>query len=437
MRRRDFLGSAPGLAAFGGGMQAQTQDANPASAQAGAARRKAMTRDELLARALDGCNWLADRCQAPDRKDPNYGAMRSEYIEATRQWRFYQLDYQEPFWHTGQAVRTLLVAYNLSRNPKYLEHAVRGGEYLIHAQNLDKADERYYGFIFSKNAKGAATASQLEGFCALLDLFQATGDEKWRERLKLGLDWLLRNLYRKGEGLFTNTFLPREYGFAPPDRSRPFLDDATLYWAYREFKQPVYLETFREVADRLLRDEDPPGNWINYAPCQPGAFGGLGQIHPRQTWWWGYPMLTAYDAFRDDKYLKAGARATDWYIENSSLDGACYYHNTRNGKHLSFDFCVSAVGCATVMYVDMWKRSRQEKYRAAAERALGFLLKAQFGKDAPDPDMRGAFFEGLHPPDGSGRQRFYLRDISTAFASRAMLEILQGFDGPQLFYQEF
>src|SRR5574340_522835 len=404
MRRREFLKT--GAAAYGGGqVVTNASRENPASAQSDSAHRKTMPRQALLARALEGCDWLAGPAQLLEKADPNYGAIRSEYLPPSGRWRLYQPDYQEPFWHTGQAVRALVLAHDLSRNAKYLDAAVRGGEYMVHGQVLDRGDTRHYGFLFARTAKAASTASQLEGLCALLDLYRATGDRKWRERFKLGLDWIVKNLYRNGEGRFTNTFMPAAGEFAPPERSRTLIDDATLYWAWREFQDDNYLRIFREIADRLLRDEDPPGNWIRYQPCRADAFDGQGQIHPRHAWWWGYPMLAAYDAFQDEKYLKAAVHTADWYIENSSLDGACYYHNTRNGRHLSFDFCVSATGCAGVLYADLWKRTKQAKYRAAAEKTLGSLLRAQFGQSVSDPSLRGAFFEGLQPQDGTGRQQ--------------------------------
>jgi len=425
MRRREFLHT--GALAYA----APTQNENPASAQGSAARRLAIPRQDLLARALEGCDWLADRCQANVRGDPYDGAMRSEYIAARGQWRFYEPDYQEPFWHTGQAVRTLVAGYDLGRKQKHLDAAVRGGEYMIRAQQPD-------GFLFARTAKAASTASQLEGLCALLDLARVTGQARWRERFKLALDWIVKNLYRDGEGRFTNNFLPAAGTFAPPGRSRPLIDDATLCEGWREFKDAAWLRIFREIADRLLRDEDPPGNWMRYQPCQPQAFDGLGQIHPRHAWWWGgYPMLAAYDAFKDEKYLQCAVRTAGWYIENSSLDGAVYYHNTRNGRHLSFDFCVSAAGCAGTLYADLWKRTRQAKYGAALERTLGFLMRTQFGQGVADPNLRGGFFEGLQPPDGSGRQQYYVRDISTAFAARAMLEALRAVPEGPLYYQEF
>lgn len=390
--------------------------------------RKVITGENLLEAALRGCDWLTDVAQVMEKENPNFGAIRGEYNTKVRKWSFYG-----PFWHTGQAVRALLMAFKLTGNDKYLKHAILGGEYLIRCQVLNERDKRYHGFILG-NVKNANTASQLEGLRALHDLYLVTGEEKWRERFKLAVDWIIRNLYLEGEGLFINNFYPDKYEFGSRDRARPLNDDATLYVAYQEFKEPVYLKVFLEVADRLLKDEDPPGNWIKYYPCNPNAFGGLGHIHPRHAYWWGYPMLSAYDATGDQKYLECAIRSGDWYIQNSTLDGAIYYHTTRNGKHLSFDFCTSAVGCAIIMWIDLWKRLKEKKYLRAIERGLGFLLGAQFSQDVEDRNLRGAFFERLNHTDGSEKPGFHLRDIATIFAVQAILKLLQSSKDKKFFY---
>jgi rhamnogalacturonyl hydrolase YesR len=407
-------------------------DQSRASSQNSKAKRIKIDRKDLLARASRGCDWLTDVSQIMDKISPDYGAIRGEYDTKTRQWSFYG-----PFWHTGQAVRVLLLAYKMTGNEKYLKHAVLGGEYLIRRQVMDKNDKRLYGFIHGRTPEDASTASQLEGFMALHDLYKVTKDPKWLERFHLAVDWVAKNVYQKGQGLFYNTYSAAEDKLAPIEQSRPHTDDAVLWTAYQEFKDPLYLQIFREVSDRLLKDEDPPGNWIKYKPCNPGAFEGRGDIHPRHAWWWGYPMLDAFDAFGEKKYLDAAVRAAQWYIDNDNLDGGYYYHITKTGsKHLSFDFCTSAVGCAVIMWTDLWKRTGDEKYLRSIETSLGFLLRAQFNQDVEDQNIKGAFFEGYLPPDGTLCPGFYIRDIATIFAARSMFEVLKTFNG-DIYYLQY
>ena len=407
-------------------------DQSRASSQSEKPSRIKIERHDLLNRASLGCDWLTDVSQVMDKADPSYGAMRGEYDTKNRKWAFYG-----SFWHTGQAVRTLILAYQATGKQKYLEHAILGGEFLIRYQTMDKNDKKFYGFIHGKDAENASTASQLEGYMALYDLYKTTQDSKWLQRFHLAVDWVARNVYIKGEGLFYNTYSVTTDTLAPIEQSRPHSDDAVFGTAYREFKDPLYLQIFREVSDRLLKDEDPPGNWMKYAPCLPNVFEGCGRIHPRHAWWWGYPMLTAYDMFGDKKYLDAAVRAAQWYIDNNNLDGGYYYNVTKTGgKHLSFDFCTSAVGCAVIMWTDLYNRTHDKKYLREIETSLGFLLRAQFNRDVEDANIRGASFEAYLPPDGSLCPGFYIRDIATIFSARAMLEILKTFEG-DIYYVQY
>jgi rhamnogalacturonyl hydrolase YesR len=408
-------------------------DHSRASAQNEKPIRKCIERKELLNRAIRACDWISDVAQVTDTKLGYHGVIKGEYDTKSKEWKFYG-----PFWHTGQAVRLLLKAHAMTGKEKYLKHALMGGEYMIREQNKDKKDKRYYGFIHHKEAPMANTASQLEGFCALYDLYQTTHDNKWNESFHMAIDWVANNVYLKGEGLFHNGYSPIRDELTPVSTARPTNDDAMFLYAYKKFNNPLYLEIFKEVADRLLKDENPPGNWIIYPPCNPLAFDGKGSIHTRHAWWWGYPMLEAYDTFKDKKYLNAAIRAGDWYINNSNIDGGYYYHTTPEGhNHLSFDFSTSAVGCAVIMWCNLWKRLKHTKYVNAIERALGFLLRAQFNPDVKDPNVKGAFFEGYLPPDGTLEPGFYLRDIATVFPACAILTILETFDDQDIAYLEY
>lgn len=408
-------------------------DHSRASAQSEKPVRNKIARDDLLQRALNGCDWLTDTAQVMDPSHTDYGVIKGEYDTKSRNWKLYG-----PFWHTGQAVRLLLRAYGITGKEKYLKHSILGGEYMIRDQVMDDRDKKFHGFIHGRGSKAANTASQLEGLVALNDLYKTTNDARWLDSFRLAVDWIGKNVYIKNEGLFYNGYVAVKDELAPMEKSRPTNDEAVFWIAYQTFKNPTHLQIFREVSDRLLRDEDPPGNWIKYKPCDPDVFDGQGSIHARHAWWWGYPMLQAYDAFQEQRYLDAAIRAGDWYINNSNLDGGYYYHTTREGhNHLSYDFSTSAVGCAVIMWCDLWQRLGDEKYRIAIERALGFLLRAQFHQDVEDRNIRGAFFEGYLPPDGTMKPGFYIRDIATIFPSRALFMILDTIPSDTIHYLDY
>ena len=68
---------------------------------------------------------------------------------------------------------------------------------------------------------------------------------------------------------------------------------------------------FLATMERLLADEAPPGNWGAYVPCT----GAHGTLHPRQAYWWGAPMIDAYEHTEDPRFLEAANRSAYWYIE--------------------------------------------------------------------------------------------------------------------------
>jgi hypothetical protein len=88
------------------------------------------------------------------------------------------------------------------------------------------------------------------------------------------------------------------------------------------------------------------------------------------------------------------------------------------------------------MWVDLYNRTHDEKYVKEIETSLGFLLRAQFNRDVQDRNIRGAFFEGYLPPDGTLCPGFYIRDIATIFSTRAMLEVLKTFK-QDIYYIEY
>jgi hypothetical protein len=77
------------------------------------------------------------------------------------------------------------------------------------------------------------------------------------------------------------------------------------------------------------------------------------------------------------------------------------------------------------MWTDLYNRTKDEKYVKAIETSLGFLRRAQFNRNVEDRNVRGAFYEGYLPFDGTLSPGFYIRDIATIFSVRAMVEVLE------------
>ncbi len=77
-----------------------------------------------------------------------------------------------------------------------------------------------------------------------------------------------------------------------------------------------------------------------------------------------------------------------------------------------------------IYWGDLWRRLGDDRYLDGIGRAVGFLLAAQFSEDVADLNVRGAFLEAPHPPDGSLAPGFLVRDIATIFTIRALDAVL-------------
>jgi len=389
---------------------------------------------DLISSILRGADWLVDRAQDDDRHSPTFGAMRNGYWVGLGRW-----DWFEPVWHSGQAALALLIAHRLQRDKRHLQAAIRAGEYILRQQILAPGDLTRHGHIrgyIKPDEPLSNTSTFLEALVGLLELHQVTGDEKWLKAALDALDWTVRNAWLEREGLVLDCFDWKAGKFVRPNRdcarvftpgqlrklgikasARPLLDDSVFYRAYQLTRDAKYRRVFRSIADRLVRDQDRWGNWIEYIPCDPFA----GRFHARHAWWWGYPLLDAHREFGQRKYLRAAMRAADWYARVLQRDGSMCYTNFTDGKMGSMlAVCGSATACAALFFHELVQDFGIKRYREPLDRCVTFLLTTQHGEQFPDKNVRGAFFEAWGGRPGMGAHVYQVRDIATCFAIRAL-----------------
>jgi len=353
------------------------------------------------------------------------GALRGEYHASTRQWDFFC-----PVWHTGQAIKALVLASQALSRPDLLEAARLSAEFIGVERVADRSSP-HYGLIYGFEDFGdkASTSAVLESVDGLWLLADATGDRRYAEWANAAAAWEARYSYL-GDGLFRDQFDVKTWRHVPPPADaekpgRPLNDDAIFLKAAMQGGNPQLRGIFYEVAERLLREEDPPGNWIGFGPCNAAT----GMIHPRQAYWWGRPMIDAFRDSHDPRFLACARRAGGWYQNAMRLDGGLFRGTRRDFKTDSFSHATSGIACAVLLWEELWKETHDETWLDSIRTGLSFCLMMQL-HDVHDPNLHGAIIEAVDAPNGSDASPYYLRDISTIFfvqaAARLLIEHIPG-----------
>lgn len=381
------------------------------------------------------CAWLIDVAQIREEVVPPaaetrglchrrwQGAMRGEYSAAERTWSFFC-----PVWHTGQAVKALVLAHRALGDAAWLEAARLGAGFIGAERVSDPADEDH-GLIFAYEdlPDVVNTSAVLECLDGLLHLADDTGESCYRQWALAALDWVGRRAYQAGSGLFRDCYRPAERRFVDPGwndqprhhAGRPLLDDALFLSGHRLTGNAAWRKIFLETADRLLADEDPPGNWVAFLPCQREA----GRIHPRHAYWWGLPMLAGWESTGDDRYRACALRAAAWYQRALRRDGGLLRNTYIDFGTDSFGHATSGAACAAIVFHQVERVLGDGRHRADRDRALRFCLDMQF-RDVEDPNLAGAILEKVLPPGHSDRSPYHLRDLGTIFFVQAAARVL-------------
>ncbi|MGI6610045.1 MAG: hypothetical protein ACOX4G_05985, partial [Limnochordia bacterium] len=228
--------------------------------------------DKLLQGLRLGCSWLTDIAQMSSdsltsennshhlRHTSWRGAIRGEYHPATRQWDFFC-----PTWHTGQAIKALVMAHSVLKEGELLT-AARHGAGFINNNRISDPSQDDYGLIlgFEDVGDSVNTSAILECLDGLFHLSEATGDDAYTGWAVHALDWVARKTYLPDERLFYDLFSTSTWSIerAPwahrqPYPGRPLLDDGVFLKGYHYTGNREWKNIFYQVADRLLEEEEP------------------------------------------------------------------------------------------------------------------------------------------------------------------------------------
>lgn len=376
------------------------------------------------------CRWLAERCMnrsdsLADGENPyrypytSWRGAAREYLAGQRRWRVFG-----PLWHTGQMAKALAMAHEITGQAEWLDAAKLAGEFILAHRISDPADPDC-GLIFAyENSDPAvsATSCLLESLDGLLHLSAATGDAKYTQAVIDCLEWAERRMYLPDEALFLDDFnvSQRRAGTSPNTRlhevpGRPLIDDGVYLKGYLAGGRESFRTIFYAVADRLLAEESPAGNWIAFPPCDQIA----GAIHPRQAYWWGMPMIDAWQHSRQPRYLACAQRVAEWYAKAQRCDGGMFRFTTGNFQTTSFSQASSGIFCAARLWTRLIVLGQGDRYLEPLRRAIQYGLSVQF-RHPSDPNLLGALIESIDPPDGGDALPYNVRDLASIFFVQAL-----------------
>lgn len=382
------------------------------------------------------CDWLVEVAQLreniPDANTPHpgyvyqnwHGAIRSEYFAATRKWGFFC-----PYWHSAQAAKALLSANALFGKSNWLAGAEAIGGFLLRNRITERGD---FGLplAFEDLAHVVNTSAVLESLDGLFALSSATGDSAYEEAAIDALHWVARKAYLDGKGVFYDFYDPSLEKFialgkyrplyAKLEKNRPLLDDAVFLKGYHRAGNARFLEIFLQTAEHLLTMERPAGNWITYGPCNESE----NYIHPRHAYWWGGPMIDAWQETGDERFRAAGLRSVAWYSKAMRRDGGFIRNTSLDFNTDSFDHATSGSACAAILFLRAATECGESRYLPLAKKALEFCMQVQF-INPEDKNLKGAILEKVLPPSGHDASPYHIRDLGAIFFIQAATAFIQ------------
>lgn len=356
------------------------------------------------------------------------GAIRNEYIVAKKKWNFYA-----PVWHSSQALKALALASQLEfieNKRKYLDTAKNIANFLLKNQVWDESNPDHGLLLAFEDVPGNVNTSGIfEAADGLFILSEITKDDLYKERILKALDYCLDNLYIKGEGLFHDNYDYKnrkisdlfniEYKNGKELPGRPLNDDSVFLKAYNLTKKEKYKEVFWEIIERLMKEENPPGNWIKYHPCNSRK----GYIHPRHAFWWGRPFIRAYMETKKQEYLDVAMRSGEWYKKAVRTDGGLFRNTYVDFNTDSFGHATSGTACAAILWLELKRAIGNSEYNSYIRNSLVYCMNLQFNRPE-DKNLRGCVLEKILPPDGTDRSPYFIRDLGTIFFIQAATKYL-------------
>jgi rhamnogalacturonyl hydrolase YesR len=353
------------------------------------------------------------------------GKARGDYEMVKGEWFEY-----EPAWHTGQLINGLLAAYEITKDKRNLQAAIRAGNWWVKLQFTK--NQLLNGFLNAIHEAEVGnyinTTTITDGTPGLFRLSKITKNPQYATVATEAGEYILKNLYLEKEQLIYNIVDPVS-GEIWKDKSphkqhenkaitfemvaRPNAEGYLFKQMYDFTKNEKYKNAFLNLCNGLVNKQSENGFWMDFEPNDASN----GKIHARFNTWNAEALLEAYEISEDKKYLEAATKTAQALAKIQQKNSIIYYTTYSSGAFEKESPCGSAVSFAGILWLKL-KALGNNSFNQNIEKALAFTLQNQFPINHPDKNLAGSFFEIRQKTSKNGAIELQVRDLATAFGLR-------------------
>jgi len=358
------------------------------------------------------------------------GKSKCDYNMLQGKWYDY-----EAAWHTAQVVYGLVEAYRLTKNPKYLQAAKKGGNWWIGLQIED--NPKTEGLLYARPGDFFGDyvifSTISDGANGIFNLYQVTQDKKYAEVATEAGEWMLERMWDPEHQVFydvvdphTGKIYKENSPFHAHDNlswneiSRPNNEGSLYKYIYEYTGQEKYREIFVKQCESLVRYQGPNGLWMDFVP----NIKETGYFHPRMNLWYAESLIEGYELTGKEKYLEAARKTARMYTKIQQDDGTIYYKNYLDGSFKRSSISGSTVAFAGIVWLRLYNLGYGDEFEDNINKSVNWLLTNQYSPRHPDPNLAGAFIE-TRTRHKMGGLWITHRDVGTAFAVRFLADYYQ------------
>jgi uncharacterized protein YyaL (SSP411 family) len=356
------------------------------------------------------------------------GKSRCDYHMVESKWYDY-----EPPWHTGQIIYALTEAYEITKNQKYLDAAIKAGNWWISLEIKDHP--KLNGMLYTAHGDNVGDvivfATMSDGSAGLFRLSKVSGDKKYANVATRAGNWMMKNMYEHEHRVFydcvdpkTGEVLKEDSPFWPEktkqklfDVARPNNEGSLFKDMYEHAGDEAHKDMFIELCESLLDYQGEEGLWMDFTPNNKQT----GSFHPRFNLWYAESLLEGYDLTGNKAYLEAALKTARFYTKFQDKDGTMFYRNFIDGSQNENSVCGSTVAFAGIIWLRLLNYSVGEEFKENIEKSLNWLLKNQYSKNHSDPNLAGGFIN-TRLRHKKGKLWITNRDVGTSFGIRFLVD---------------